>query len=156
MKNYYKLIDNNNAIGVISSLDFQRFNTNKNFVVWCTDDDGEFVMYHDNLYRDNWLRPMKTDTISPKLVTIVSITEEEYDILYDIFKSGDSVTIPEEIPEDEPVPEQEPESPNVEMEMSRANKIIELNGLCNKAITGGFDIKLSDGETHHFSFNTND
>lgn len=153
-KNYYKLIDNNTVIGAISSSDFLRFDVRLNFVVWCSDEDGEFVQYHDMYYRDNWLRPMKTDTISAKLVSIAEIGFSEYEELYGFFEGqkDNETSLSLEVIE-EPIAESITINPD--LEETKLRKIKELRGLCNMAITNGFDTQLSDG-LHHFSFSTND
>jgi hypothetical protein len=45
---------------------------------------------------------------------------------------------------------------NPTIDYVRASKILELKYHCNKAITNGVDIKLSDGETRHFSMSLED
>ena len=45
---------------------------------------------------------------------------------------------------------------NPTIDYVRSSKISELKHDCNKAITNGVDIKLSDGETRHFSMSLED
>lgn len=92
------------------------------------------------------------ESISAGQIETVQITEEEYDALAKAFETSDVV---EEEPQEEPVIEPvEEDSPTVEF-IKRA-KLNEISAACNAVIVAGFDVILSDGESHHFSLTVQD
>ena len=54
--------------------------------------------------------------------------------------------------------EEVPPDPNevITVEYVRNKKIAEMNTICSKAIQDGFDVKLSDDASHHFSLTEQD
>lgn len=147
---YYKMIDNNTIVGAISSNDFIRYQAFNDCFLFCDETKGEYVAYNGALYRSTWMRPitMLQDYIE---VTIVEITEEEYQILRAAIDNNETIVIDGE--DDEPIEEEE--EPSIELEFVRTSKINEMSMACRRTIEAGFDLALR-GEAHHFSLTTQD
>ena len=157
---YYKLISNNTFIGVVSSMNFVVENSRTHWLLSSNEEYGQFVIYEDNIYRDYWMAPTLDNTkISFTSIQIKEITVEEYNIYIDaisnnqiqyeenpIFPETNDITIPEEPDVDE----------TVSIDFVKTSKINEMSRTCNQVIEAGFDLQLSDGNTHHFSLTTQD
>jgi hypothetical protein len=101
------------------------------------------------------MSPVTTDEISYETVDVIKIDKEEYDILLKAIGDGEEITVEPEQPEPvEPPPVDENEEVTVEYVKNR--KIAEMSAACNSVITNGFDVKLSDENTYHFSLTTQD
>lgn len=101
------------------------------------------------------MSPVTTNEISYETVDVIKIDKEEYDILLKAIGDGEEITVEPEQPEPvEPPPVDEKEEVTVEYVKSR--KIAEMSAACNSVITNGFDVKLSDENTYHFSLTTQD
>lgn len=149
---FYKVIKDDGIIGVISQYDFMRYNNNKGFIAYADEETGQFVQCNDKYYTDNWLRALDNKSIKVEQAKIISIDADEYEVLAKAFE------IQDEIPYDEPEEQEEiPEvTPDMSLEQIKEVKLAEINKECSKYITDGFDLTLSDGNTHHFSLSTND
>lgn len=157
---YYKLILNNTFIGVVSSMNFVVENSRTHWLLSSNEEYGQFVIYEDNIYRDYWMAPTLDNTkISFTSIQIKEITVEEYNIYIDaisnnqiqyeenpIFPETNDIIIPEEPDVDE----------TVSIDFVKTSKINEMSRTCNQVIESGFDLALSDGNTHHFSLTTQD
>jgi len=150
---YYKLIKDDEIIGVISNYDFRSVQKKHNLIVYCEPNDVEFVEYKNGFYRATWMAP--TETIEPffTLADIVNIDEEEYNALVEAFETEETIAIEEPVVEQE---EETAEEPNVTIEFLQSAKIDQMSAACKATIREGFDIELSDGEEHHFSLDTED
>lgn len=155
---YYKLLSGTNIVGVVSYLDFRRFQEKHHTVIFSEINDAEYAQYKEDLFHDDWMRRIKTDTIHYSEVKIKEIDEDEYNALVEALQTEEEVY--EEIDVDEfpdiidniPVDEDEINT----IEFIRMAKIDQLNKICNQTIVNGFDIVLSDGLEHHFSLDVND
>lgn len=153
--NYYKLISGTNFIGVATQHDFREFQHKHSIILACAEDRAQYVQCADAFYRSNWMSPVTTDEISYETVDVIKIDKEEYDILLKAVGDGEEITVEPEQPEPvEPPPVDEDEEVTVEYVKNR--KIAEMNTACNSVITNGFDVKLSDENTYHFSLTTQD
>ena len=153
---YYKLINGENFIGVGTTWDFRRYQNKHGILISCDENTAEYMRVGDELYRDDrWMiPPVKTSGNIPyKTATITEIDGKEYDSLIKSIETGEEINLPPVTP-----PREEPEevviSPDIEY--VRKVKIKELENDCNKAITNGFDVVLSDGASHHFSLSPED
>ena len=74
---YYKMIQNNNIVGIACSNDFIAFSPVIESFLRSDERRGEFISWHGNIYRDTWMQPIQfhVDFIA---VEIREITEEEY------------------------------------------------------------------------------
>lgn len=154
---YYRMIDENQFIGVISSDNFKRYNPISKLLLSSGETRGEYVRYDKKLYRDYWMAPTKTDDIKYKNVRIIEITEEEYNALNSIIES--ELEIPSEYTEEEesvqlvvPIIN---EDEVITLDAAKASKIKVLSAQCRATIENGFDLEL-DNTIHHFSLDTQD
>lgn len=149
---YYKIIKNKEFIGVGTTLNLRRFQKKHQIMLICNETQVQYIQLGDVLYRANWMWPEVTDSVKYEIADVIRIEKDEYDLLFHAVETNEEITI-----EEEPVVEIEHvilEEPTVDY--VRASKISELKCDCNKAITKGVDIKLSDGETRHFSMSLED
>lgn len=153
--NYYKLTSGKNIIGIVTSLDFRRFQKKHRIILICDVQSAQYVQYKDILYRDNWMLPITSDLYDYESAKVIQINEQEYNTLKAALKTEDEIVIETETPVEE-----EPEyvSPNevITVDYVKSVKIAEMSNTCNKVITNGFDVVLSDGKSYHFSLTTQD
>ena len=149
---YYKIIKNKEFIGVGTTLNLRRFQKKHKIILICDETQVQYIQLEDVLYRANWMWPENTDSVKYEIADVIRIEKNEYDLLLKAVETNEGIVI-----EEEPVVEVEQvivENPTIDY--VRASKIAELKRDCNKAITNGVDIKLSDGETRHFSMSLED
>ena len=147
---FYKLILNNQIVGVVSDSDLRRYQQKHNAVLACSIESAQFFEFNGNLYRAFWMNTPYPTIITPiTMVETQEIQEEEYNQLLSAFDNGDAPMI--ETPQDE----NENEG-NITLEFVKESKLNEMSRVCNEVITNGFDVVLSDGETHHFSLTVQD
>lgn len=154
--NYYKIIDGETFVGVATQKEFRRYQQKHNVLLACDEDEAQYVQCSDVLYRADWMVPVVTGSVDFKTITLIRIEQDEYDVLLAAVESGEEVVVePEEsaeVEDETPVDENE----QVTVEYVREKKIAEMSNACNTVITNGFDVALSDNETHHFSLTTQD
>lgn len=153
--NYYKLISGTNIVGIATSLDFRRFQKKHRIILICDEQAAQYVQYKDILYHDNWMLPITSDLYDYESAEVIQIDEQEYNTLKAALETEDEIAIEPETPVEE-----EPEyvDPNdvVTVDYVKSVKIAEMSNTCNKVITNGFDVVLSDGNSYHFSLTTQD
>lgn len=153
---YYKLIGNGEFIGVATSDDFRKYQSKHRIILICNEDSAQYVQVNEKLYRDNWLSPVSTESIGYEEANVIAIDKDEYDALYEAMETGEEIKlVDEEHDVQEEMPQIAPEE-EVTIEYLKNSKINEMSIACNKAITNGFDVVLSDGETYHFSLTIQD
>ena len=149
---YYKIIKNKEFIGVGTTLNLRRFQTKHQIILICDETQVQYIQLGDVLYRANWMWPEAADSVKYEIADVIRIEKDEYDLLFKAIETNEEITIEEEaVVESESVVVEEPT-----IDYVRASKIAELKRDCNKAITNGVDIKLSDGGTRHFSMSLED
>lgn len=149
---YYKIIKNKEFIGVGTTLNLRRFQTKHQIILICDEAQVQYIQLGDVLYRANWMWPETTDSVKYEIADVIRIEKDEYDLLLQAVERNEEVVV-----EEGPIVEVETivvENPTIDY--VRASKISELKRDCNKTITDGVDIKLSDGETRHFSMSLED
>ena len=153
--NYYKLISGTNIVGVGLSLDLRRFQKKHRIILFCNEESAQYIQCKDVLYHDNWMLPITTDTVPYETAEVIRIDEQEYNTLKAALETEDEIVIKPETPVEE-----EPEyvDPNevITVDYVKSVKIAEMSNTCNKVITNGFDVVLSDGNSYHFSLTTQD
>ena len=153
--NYYKLISGTNIVGIGLSLDLRRFQKKHRIILLCNEESAQYIQYKDVLYHDNWMSPITTDTVAYETAEVIKIDEQEYNTLKAALETEDEIVIEPETPVEE-----EPEyvDPNevITVDYVKGVKIAEMSNTCNKVITNGFDVVLSDGNSYHFSLTTQD
>lgn len=149
---YYKIIKDKEFIGVGTTLNLRRFQNKHQILLICDETQVQYIQLGDVLYRANWMWPEATDSVKYEIADVVRIEKDEYDLLLKAVETNEEIVI-----EEEPVVNTEHvviEEPTIDY--VRSSKIAELKHNCNKVITNGVDIKLSDGETRHFSMSLED
>ena len=156
MMKYYKLINDKNFIGVCTSHDLRKFQSKHKILLFSDENNAQYIQIDDKIYRDDWFAPIITDSVDYETVKVIAIEKEEYDILHEAVETGKEI----EIPVDEPVIEEDLPPINhddeITIEFVKTIKNAEMSNECNKSITSGFDVVLSDGESHHFSLTVQD
>lgn len=153
---YYKLINGASFVGIATQHNFRMFQQKHKILLACDEESAQYIECNDSFYRADWMVPVITDIISYETVDVISIDEDEYNILLEAVESGEEI-----------IPEPEPSEPDIDIppvdeneevtiEYVKAMKLAEMSNTCNTVITKGFDAVLSDGETHHFSLTTQD
>lgn len=153
--NYYKLINGENFVGIATQLDFREHQKKHNILLACDETTAQYVQSENLLYHASWMKPITTDKFPYDEVEVISIEENEYTALKEAIDSGKEIIIePDQPVEEETIPTNP--SDEITIEYIKTAKINELNNTCNKVITGGFDIILSDENVSHFSLTTQD
>lgn len=96
---YYKLIDNNKIIGVITKDNFRKYQPKHGRILFSNEENAQFIEYKNVYYYDDWFRPLpENNNISRVFIDIVKISENEYENLKTQLDEGD-------IPEDDSLEE---------------------------------------------------
>ena len=149
---YYKVIKDKEFIGVGTTLNLRRFQNKHQIILICDESQVQYIRLGDILYRANWMWPETTNSVKYEIADVIRIEKDEYDLLLQAVETNEEILIEEEpIVEIESVVVEEPT-----IDYVRSSKIAKLKSDCNKAITNGVDVKLSDGETRHFSMSLED
>ncbi len=154
---FYKMISGENFVGIGTSLDLRRFQLKHKVVLACDESNAQYIQYKDNLYRAAWMVPVNNELVGYSLLEVIEIDKKEYEILLASIEAGEEIETSPEVEEN--LPEQEIElMPNekVTIEFVRNAKIKEMSNRCNKEITSGFNVVLSDGLSHHFDLTLED
>ena len=72
-------------------------------------------------------------------------------LLYNAIRSNKQIEIEQEEPEQEATNEND--GTDITIDYVKEAKVKEMKTECNKMITNGFDVELSDNQSHHFFFN---
>ena len=151
---YYKMILDNNIVGIACSNDFIAFSPVIESFLRSDEKRGEFISWHGNIYRDTWMQPIQFQ-VNFIAVQVREITEEEYQAFEHAFEINDEIEYEHEQEEiNEEIPGVDPAEIN-SIEFLRESKINEMSRACRLTIEEGFDI-IVHGENHHFSLTTQD
>lgn len=154
---YYKVIKDNEFIGIGTSYELRKYQLKHNILLVADDDTAQYIDINGILYRDSWLKVLTTDTIQYENADIVVINEEEYQQLFEAIDKGEEIEINTD---NEPSENEEAvvidNNEEVTLDYLKAQKAKEMSYICNQTIVNGFDITLSDGEVHHFSLTVQD
>ena len=148
---FFKIIKDKEFIGVGTTRDMRRFQKKHNVFLVCDENDAQYIQCGEDLYHAPWMEAVDVEAV---IADIIRIEEDEYNCLVSAIESNEEVKFA-----DESVVEFEPVIDEVEeltIDYIRSAKIAELKRECNKAITEGFDMELSDGETRHFTLSLDD
>ena len=148
---YFKIIKDNEFIGIGTTRDMRKFQKKHNVFLVCDENEAQYIQYGEDLYHAPWMEAVDGDSV---IADVIRIEEDEYNCLFAAIESNDEIKFA-----DDPVVEYEPVVDEVEeltIDYIRSAKLAELKHECNKAITEGFDMKLSDGETRHFTLSVDD
>lgn len=145
---YFKLIENNLIVGVVTSDNFMHYNVLTDNYIRANEQIGEYVNYNGKFYRDNWMQPF-IHKAKYQDITIMEIDEQEYLMLYEALKTEQEIEYAQEIYDNTEEPETSEDTTSIDF--IRASKIKEMSYQCNKTIENGFDIEMEDG-TYHYSY----
>lgn len=81
---FYKLIKNNDFIGISTSNSLKKYNSGSGLFLSASYIDAEFISVNYKLYRDTWMQPVPDVEVTYETVHIIEITEEEYMQLVEI------------------------------------------------------------------------
>lgn len=163
---YYKIINSDRQVidALISEeISYVRFQQRNKLLVNCAKDEAQGFLSYDllNVYRtEDMIKFPSNCNYQYDEVTLKEITEDDYNILRKAIDESKPIEPePEPIPEPEPEPSPEPDEPEIDdntLELVKTSKVSEMSKACNKVITNGFDVVLSDGQSHHFSLTLDD
>ena len=148
---YYKIIQDNTFIGVVTSDNFVRYQPKTNMIIGSNERRGEFVEYKNTIYRATWMAPSTLNTEGYELAEVIEVTKEFYDEYKDIIEAID---MGDDWKEKETVAIIDPYA-QIDIDFIRTNKLQEMSIACRTTIEEGFDIELR-GEIKHFSLDTQD
>lgn len=138
---------------------FVRWQERNNLLLYCSKDEAEGFLSYDreNIYHSNAFKDFSESINFEYIdVEIKEISGDEYAIIRQALDESKPID-PEPIPEPEPEPVEPDEDEIIDnntLELVRTAKISEMSRICNETIVNGTDIILSDNESHHFEFTT--
>lgn len=143
---FYKAIKEGVVVDVYKDLQYVKYDVKAKMVLRCKSNDepqGIIQRNGEKIYQvEGWPNlPGEYETIS----LVEFDASDVYDGLLAALNENELVKEPEEIVID-----------TQDIELAREGKINAMSNMCEKSITNGFDIKLSDGESHHFSLEVTD
>ena len=151
---YYKIIQDNNFIGIINSNNFIAYQNINHMFVGANEETGDLVACNNKLYRDYWMKPFNNSINRPyEFANIIEITYEEYITFKNAIDSQKEIIVEDDnyiAPSITPVI-----PPEEGIDYIRSTKISEMSRACNRVIENGFDVEI-EGETHHFSLTVQD
>lgn len=158
---YYKLIKNNDTfIGIITENDFRKYQKKHNILLVTDSKLAEYARVGNELYRDHsWMKPINDNAkFKYDEVDIIAINESEYIALSVSISRNEEIHV---ISGNDSVEEAEiedvvAEEKDITIEYVKETKIWDMKMICNKTITDGFNIALSDGNFYHFSLTIED
>lgn len=153
---YFKVIGDSIFLGVGTEHDMRMFQMKHRVILACSLEKAQYIQLGNVLYHDIWMLPETIQDDSVIDAQVIEISQNEYEALYSAIESGEEIQIEEDIPpqqDDEPIVD---ENTEITIEFIKEKKISEMSSTCSSVITNGFDVFLSDGESHHFSLTTQD
>lgn len=148
---YYMVIKDKTIIDVLSEIVYVRTQVVHNKLMVCNQKYAEGILSSDTstiYYASDFIEENVKDY---PLVTLIEIDEERYNTLAEILELNKTIDYEPDngnTDEEDEIPEEE----QITIEFVRNSKIKEMSNACNNKIISGFDIRLSDGEYHHFDF----
>lgn len=153
---YYKLLNYIDFIEVATSFDLRKYQAKHGILLASDEQTAQYIQVNGKLYRDDWLAPVITGSLAYTMVKIVAIEKDEYDTLFRAIEAGEKAKIVVNKLEVQEEELQADPAEAVTLDYIRKAKTVEMSAECQKTITQGFDIVLSDGESHHFSLTVQD
>jgi hypothetical protein len=148
---FFKIIKDKEFIGVGTTRDMRRFQKKHNVLLVCDENDAQYIQCNEVLYHAPWMEAVDGEVV---IADVIRIEEDEYNCLVSAIESNEEIKFADEsVVEFEPVVDEVDE---LTVAYIRSAKLAELKRECNQAITDGFDMELSDGETRHFTLSLDD
>jgi len=135
----YKVVYKNIVIDVLKDLKYMRFLPKSKHVVMTDKSSANCVLSSDKSEKYHVNGMPYPDGSDYKTVSLVKISESEYNKLYDLLKNGSSICDNE-----------------ILLNNTRKKKIEEMSNACNKAIVDGVTVVFSDNKPHHFRLTIED
>lgn len=151
---YYKLINNNEFVGIGTSLDMRRFQKKHGIFLVCDESEAQYMQCNGAIYRATWMLPVDSNAKEFPVIQITEIPQEEYEALYNAIRSNKQIEIEQEEPEQDAT--NESDGTDITIDYVKEAKVKEMKTEYNKMITNGFDVELSDNQSHHFSLTVQD
>lgn len=137
---YFKIKQNDQFIGVVSSNDFRVLQIRHHFLRRSNEQKGQFVEYEDKLYRDTWMSPAPANISRYEIAEISEISQQLYNSYKQAIIDGTEDEIIEVQPQvNSPIIVEEIDNSS-DIENAKRIKISVLKMACQKAIEDGFDI----------------
>lgn len=151
---YYKIIINYDIIGVSTSNSCTCFQEKNQMLERVSAEQAEYITCAGKLYHAPWMQPIKTNLYNYTIADVISIGEQEYNVLVPAVENHPIPFVPNTDPEPVII---EPTNPadEITLEYVRISKIAEMSSICRTTIEAGFDLELR-GVTKHFSLDTQD
>lgn len=161
---YYKIVNNNNILAVITEEHFRRYSSITKAVMVATIAAAQFCEAGDAFYHANWMKPIAGEIAARigivDVDSIENIGIDEYNALKEAIENNEEVipVIPDEPEEDIPeeIPGEDIGEDTSTLEFVKQAKIAQMKKACHDAITNGVDVVLLDGITHHFTMEIED
>ncbi len=148
---FFKIIKDKEFIGVGTTRDMRRFQKKHNVLLVCDENEAQYIQCGEVLYHAPWMEAVDGNSM---IADVIRIEEDEYNCLVSAIETNEEIKFADEsVVEFEPVVD---EVEKLTIDYIRSAKIAKLKRECNKAITEGFDMELSDGETRHFTLSFDD
>ena len=146
---YFKIIFNDEFIGVGTSLNFRKIQKKHGILLACDESEAQYIECNSMLYRAEWMVTDPNQVIGNQFAQVIEINKDEYDALYNAVESGEEIEI--EISQDEEETIEPDPVEEITIEYVKDQKIKEMTSMSNKAIIDGFDMELDDGSIHRFT-----
>lgn len=150
---YYMVIKDKTIIDVLSNVIFVRTQVVHNRLMVCNQEYAEGILSSDTntiYYASDFI---EENVKNYPVVSLVEIDEEKYNSLLEVLELNKTIDYEPDSGVDDDEPDEDiSEEEQITIEFLRSSKIKEMSNACNNKITSGFDIRLADGETHHFDF----
>ena len=148
---YFKIIKDNEFIGIGTTRDMRKFQKKHNVLLMCDENEAQYIQHGEDLYHATWMEAIDGDFV---IADVIRIEEDEYNCLLSAIESNEEIKFAEDSAiEYEPIVD---EIEELTIDYIRSAKLAELKYECNKTITEGFDMELGDGATRHFTLSMDD
>lgn len=153
--NYYKVIVNAEIVGVATSQDCVRFQTKHSMLERALDNQAEYIECSRRFYHAQWMQPIKTNIYHYTVAEVISIGEQEYNILVPAVETAPIPIVDDDDNDEAEIINNVDPIEEMTLEYVRTSKLNAMSTTCRTTIESGFDLELR-GETRHFSLTTQD
>lgn len=150
---FYKIIKEDNFIGIGTSFDLRRFQLKHKIILICDEAKCQYIQNNDELYHALWMHPINNSVTSYSLADVIEINEDEYISLKKLIDVDDETL---RQPKQNTIDINTLSKNQITVDYIKKIKIKEMSDECNKLIVSGFDIVLEDGMSHHFDLTIED
>lgn len=151
---FFEIVNGDRIIGASTDCEFWRISNGGTCIDSCDITEAQFISINEKLYHANWMADVREGEFEFDTVTVFEVSEEDYRDILERIENGEIDT--DDACSSQPDDSESVSDSDVSIEYQKSAKLIELSQACNHAITKGFDVVLSDGNSHHFSMTTQD